>query len=88
MEVLEEKGKRFYIQTANGEAELLYRIDGKTISMYHTFVPEEERGKVIAEMLGKKAFEYAIKEDLKVKPDCSYIRHFLDKNPEFKKYSI
>ncbi|MGD0729338.1 MAG: GNAT family N-acetyltransferase [Candidatus Micrarchaeaceae archaeon] len=88
MEIIHSNG-RFYIKTGNGEAELLYnKINSNAISIYHTFVPDKGRGKGIAEMLAKAAFEFAIKEKFKVRPDCPYIPHFLEKNPEYKKYIV
>ena len=73
-------GSRFYMKTPHGEAELLYRIDGNVMSIYHTFVPEEDRGKGLAEKLSLSAFEFAEKNKLKVSPDCPYIKHFIEKH--------
>ena len=88
MEIKHSKGK-FYTKTKCGRAELLYHNLGKnTVSIYHTFVPDACRGKGIAEKLAEHAFEFAGKEKLKVRPDCPYIIHFLEKRPEFRKYSI
>jgi hypothetical protein len=79
---------RFSMKTKHGEAELLYKIDGNTISMYHTFTPDEDRGKGLAEKLALEAFRFAIEKHLFVKPDCPYIVHFLEAHPEYKKYSV
>ncbi len=51
--------------------------------MYHTFVPDEDRGKGIAEKLAFAAFEYAKEKKLKVIPGCTYISYFVQKHPEF-----
>lgn len=87
MEINHKEG-RFYIVTPGGEAELLYKIEGSLMPIYHTFVPESERGKGLAEALAVAAFEFAKGKGLKVKPDCQYIVHFLGKHPELRKYSI
>ena len=76
---------RFFIRTAHGDAELLYRVEGSTMSMYHTYTPEGERGNGIAEMLAKEAFRFAAKKRLSVSPDCSYIVHFLENHQEYRK---
>jgi len=76
------------MKTEHGEAELLYKIDGKTMSIYHTLVPEEDRGKGLAEKLAYAAFSLAREKGLKVRPDCSYITHFLEVNSEMKKYAL
>ena len=87
MEVNHKDG-RFCVATSGGEAELLYRIEGDVMPIYHTFVPESERGKGIAEILAVAAFEFAKGKGLKVKPDCPYIVHFLGKHPELKECSV
>ncbi len=80
---------RFYTKTGSGEAELLYRMtDQKTMSIYHTFVPEEARGKGVAEQLALEAFSYAKEKGLKVRPDCPYITYFLEKHKELCDMSV
>jgi len=75
---------KFYVKTEHGEAVLLYKSEGKgKINMYHTFVPDEDRGKGIAEKLAFAAFEYAKENKLKVIPGCTYISYFVQKHPEF-----
>jgi len=88
MEIKHENG-RFYAKTPHGIAELLYsKIDTSTISIYHTFTPEEDRGHGIAEALATAAFEFAKKSSLKVRPDCPYIPNFLQKHKELKKFAV
>lgn len=87
MEILQSEG-RFYIRTRHGEAELLYKVDGRIMSIYHTFVPGEERHRGIAESLTEEAFSLAMKKKWKVRPDCPYVVYFLGKHKELKKYSI
>ena len=66
------------------QAELLYKLDGKIMDLYHTFTPEELRGKGLAERLTKAAFEFAEKSKLKIRPSCSYVKDvFLKKHPEW-----
>ena len=81
MKVVHARG-RFYIKTAGGEAELLYKIDGRIMIMYHTFVPESERGKNIAGELAKAAFKYAEENGFRVRPACSYIEYYAGKHKE------
>ena len=83
---IEHTEGRFFTKTGHGEAELLYKIEGNTMSIYHTFTPDEERGKGIAEELANAAFAYAIKNSLKVRPDCPYIVHYVEKKKEMQKY--
>ncbi|MDE1761736.1 MAG: N-acetyltransferase [Candidatus Micrarchaeota archaeon] len=85
---IENDGTRFYTKTEHGEAELSYRVIGEVISMYHTFTPDRDRGKGIAEKLADEAFAFAIKNNLKVRPDCSYIRHYLEVHSGMRKYAV
>lgn len=85
MEIKHVEGK-FYTETQHGDAFLLYKTEGKIISIYETFTPEEERGKGIAEHLATAAFKFAKENSLKVKPDCPYIQHFASKHKELAKY--
>lgn len=87
MEVKHVEGK-FYMATPGGEAELLYRIEGNIMVIYHTFVPESERGKGLAEKLAFPAFEFAKEKSMKVRPDCPYIPKFIEKHPELREYSV
>lgn len=86
MEIKHDEGK-FYTETKHGDAELLYRIHGSIMSIYHTFVPEEERNKGIAEELAKAAFSFAVKNCLKVRPDCPYIVHFLKTHKDMQEHA-
>ncbi len=85
---IKHESLRFYLITPGGEAELLYRIEGNVMSIYHTFVPDTERGKGTAEKLAVAAFDFAKEKRLKVRPDCPYIVHFLQKHPELGEYAI
>ncbi|MGC9156830.1 MAG: GNAT family N-acetyltransferase [Candidatus Micrarchaeia archaeon] len=81
--VMHSKGK-FYVKTPHGIAVLLYKPAGKgKINMYHTFVPDEDRGKGIAEKLAFAAFAYAKEKGLKVIPGCSYVSYFVEKHQEY-----
>jgi predicted GNAT family acetyltransferase len=75
--------ERISISTPNGDAELLYKVNGNVMSIFHTFVPDAERGKGIAEKMAYAAFDLAKKKGLKIRPDCPYITHFLEKHSEF-----
>ena len=83
MEINHEPGK-FSVREAGGEAVLLYRQDGDTIDLYHTFTPEKLRGKGIAAKLTQAAFEYAKENDLTVVPTCPYEQKFLKDHEEWK----
>jgi len=80
----EREHKRFCVALEGYEACLMYRLAGKEIDLYHTYVPEVFRGRGIAEQLSKAAFEYAKAEGLTVIPSCSYISGaYLKRHPEY-----
>lgn len=77
-------GHRFCVALEGYEACLIYRLRGKEIDLYHTYVPEVFRGKGIAEALCKAAFEHAKAGGLTVIPSCSYISGaYLTRHPEY-----
>ncbi|MBI2104810.1 MAG: N-acetyltransferase [Candidatus Omnitrophica bacterium] len=77
-------GSRFCVKLSGFEACLMYRQSGKTLDLYHTYVPEVFRGKGVAERLCKAAFEHAKAEGLTVIPSCSYISGaYLKRHPEY-----
>ena len=65
--------RRFRVTLQGQEAFLSYRLTGKEIDLYHTFVPEAFRGRGLAERLCQAAFEYAKAQQLTVIPSCPYI---------------
>ena len=75
---------RFCASLEGYEACLMYRRQGQTLDLYHTYVPEVFRGRGVAEQLCKAAFEHANTEGLMVIPSCSYISGaYLKRHPEY-----
>ncbi len=86
MEVLHDEAKhRFYFQLEDSrEAELLYRLEGDAIDLYHTYVPEGSRERGLGEQLVEAGFRYAQAQGLKVIPTCPYVSGvFLKRRKEF-----
>jgi len=79
---------RFYVHNEQGDAELLYGIKDNVMYIYHTYVPEGMRDKGIAEKLTDAAFAFAIKNNMKVKPACSYVEYYISKHKEMQKYAV
>ncbi|MBI3321532.1 MAG: N-acetyltransferase [Candidatus Omnitrophica bacterium] len=80
----DQQGHRFCVSLQGYEACLMYRLSGKEIDLYHTYVPEVFRGRGVAEQLCKAAFEYAKANRLTVIPSCSYITDaYLKRHPEY-----
>jgi predicted GNAT family acetyltransferase len=74
---------RFAVRVEGYEAELLYRRDGRRLTIGHTGVPEAIGGRGIAGELVKAALEYARAEGLRVVPACSYSADYIQRHPEY-----
>ena len=61
-----------------------YRLDGKTMVITHTGVPEPVAGRGIANLLTRKAVEVAADNGWKVHPACSYAVRWFERNTEYK----
>lgn len=82
MEIKSETN-RFYIEESDilvGEIGIT-KIDDSTISIDHTFVNENYRGKGLARKLLDAALEYADKNNLKIVPVCSYAKATFKNDP-------
>lgn len=80
----ETSSSRFCVTLQGYEACLMYRLQGRELDLYHTYVPEVFRGRGIAEQLCRAAFEYAKANRLTVIPSCSYIADaYLKRHPEY-----
>lgn len=85
MKVTHTKGK-FSVTTINGESELLYiNRDNTSIRIYRTFTPEKDEENGVAEVLTIAAFNFARKNKLKVRPDCTFVVTFLENHKGFEK---
>ncbi|MEM5843272.1 MAG: GNAT family N-acetyltransferase [Candidatus Aenigmatarchaeota archaeon] len=82
MKVLREKNK-FYVKLNGEEAYLLFRVERNKMNIYKVFVPEKYRGKNIAKRLTIEALNYAKNNKMKVVPECSYIKEFINKSKQW-----
>ena len=62
---------------------LEYRLEGSTLTLTHTEVPEAMGGKGIAGDLVKHALELARRNDWKVRPACSYVAAYIRRHPQY-----
>ena len=80
----DEAGSRFVATVDGHEAYVAYRtVDDKTLEYRRTFVPREWRRQGLAGELAAHALGYAREHGYSVIPTCSYVRSYLDRNPEF-----
>lgn len=59
-----------------------YVLDGHVMRMTHTGVPRQLEGRGIAAALVATAFEYARAHGLKIDPQCTYVRAYMQRHPE------
>ena len=76
---------RFEIQQDGQVSYLEFETDGLGwMTIWHTEVPEEQRGKGLGLELVRKAFQYANDNSLQVDVICPLAKHLLDKHPELR----
>ncbi len=84
LELQHDPGEGKYFARIDGqEAHVLYEkaADGR-LDFQHTFVPEELRGRGIAEDLVRQALEDARAQGLEVIPTCPFVHAFVKRHPE------
>ena len=59
-----------------------YALDGRVMRMTHTGVPPALEGRGIAAALVAAALAHARAEGLKVDPQCSYVRAYMQRHPD------
>ena len=78
---------RFYILIDGKESHMDYEIhEPSTVVFYHTYVPEELRGKGLAKEMIREGLNWAMAEHLEIIPACSAVRRFIDMNDNYKAY--
>jgi predicted GNAT family acetyltransferase len=74
--------QQFQLAVGNDIAFLEYRLHEGAIVLMHTEVPESLGGRGIGTALAAAAFEYAGRNQLKVKVYCPFVKKYLDRHPE------
>lgn len=74
----------FFIELDGYRSYMKYRkISDTVLEYYTTFVPEELRGKSLAQIIVKTALEFARKNNMKVIPACSFVDKYIQANNEY-----
>jgi predicted GNAT family acetyltransferase len=81
----DEKNREFIVVIQNKVAALKYRVlPGRDIwDFYSTFVPPELRGHHVGEDLVVYGLNYARKHHHRIIPSCSFVKRFIDENPDY-----
>ncbi len=75
----DEAASRFVFTDADGEAVVDYERAGDTVTITHTFVPPQWRGRGVAARLLETLVAWAEKHHLRVASTCSYATAWLAK---------
>jgi predicted GNAT family acetyltransferase len=73
---------RFEAQFDAGLAVAVYRLVGHEMQMTHTEVPPSLEGRGIAAKLVAAALDHARDQGWTVRPLCSYVRSYMQRNPD------
>jgi predicted GNAT family acetyltransferase len=78
-----EAKHRFELEEEGGTAFVTYLLEGETITFTHTIVPKELEGRGLGSRLVKGALDEAREQGLKVVPACSFVRHYIERHPDY-----
>jgi predicted GNAT family acetyltransferase len=73
---------RFVIRGTDGEAELVYSLEGDCLFLVHTEVPPAWSGQGVGARLVRAALRRARTEGLTIVPWCPYARRWLKEHPD------
>ena len=85
---LNEAAHRFELHVdGHAAVEVFERFPGG-IAYLHTIVPKALEGRGFGSRLVRHIFEYAVQNQLKVRPDCSFVKAYIDKHSEYQSISL
>lgn len=85
---LDEAKHRFNLEVDGHVAyEVFERFPGG-IAYLHTIVPKELEGRGVGSALVKYILDYAAENKLKVRPDCPFVKAYIDRHPEYQANSL
>lgn len=85
---IQNDGKQFYVvDVSDPKAFLAYEyVDEHTVRAYHTVTKKEMQGQGMAGKLYDAFIDFVKKENLKVRPDCSYVKKKMEASEEDRPY--
>ncbi len=75
---------RFELDGPGATAVLNYKLADGVMTLVHTETPPAARGHGLASQLVRGALDNAKARGLKVVPDCSFVRAYVAKHPEYR----
>ena len=86
--ILNEEKHRFEMHVDGHMAYEVFKRFRGGIALLHTIVPEELGGRGIGGQLVRYILDYAAENNLKVQPDCPFVKAYIDKHPEYQVNSL
>ncbi len=80
--------KRFEMHTEGFTAFITYQLNGDTITLTHTEVPEELGGKGIGSEVVKRTLETIDERSLSLIVLCPFVAAYIKKHPEWRKLLV
>jgi predicted GNAT family acetyltransferase len=75
---------RFELDAGGVTAFVTYRLDGGVITLQHTETPPQARGQGIASQLIEGTLNMVRARELKMIPQCDFVRAYIAKHPEYR----
>ena len=83
--VHDRKDQKFYAIIEGKEAYLRYLIFYENVmDMIKTYVPNELRGRGIAGVIVEQGLKFALENNFRVIPSCSYVDTYIERHPAYK----
>ncbi|WP_038171064.1 GNAT family N-acetyltransferase [Verrucomicrobium sp. BvORR106] len=79
----DSESHRFSLEESGHVSVLDYELDGRQMTITHTYVPGELRGRGIAAELVQEALEHAREQGWTVVPQCSYVAAYMARHKEY-----
>lgn len=74
--------RRFEATLDGAHGRIEYRLDPGVMTVVHTEVDPALEGRGVAGALVRAALDFARAQGLKVDPECSYTRAYMERHPE------
>ena len=84
MDVTRNADRQRFELTVDGQTSVLtYRETGGHVTLIHTEVPPELRGRGIADTLARAALDDARRRSVQVRPLCPFVQASMKRHPEY-----
>jgi len=78
----DRRKRRFELEEDGHKGFLTYNLADGAVVFTHTIVPPEMEGRGIGSRIVRAGLDFARAEGLKVVPQCSFVRGYIERHPE------